>query len=118
MKPVAQWVFPARVLRVVDGDTLDVELDCGFHTTRLERLRLLGVNAPERKAPTREAGDAALDATVRWIAWNSPIGVKWPLVVETSKSDAFGRYLAVVYGEGDVSLNDALLAQGVVEVYR
>jgi micrococcal nuclease len=42
------WTVPARVVRVVDGDTLIMDLDLGWKTWRLgERCRLAGINCPE-----------------------------------------------------------------------
>ena len=41
--------FKAKVKRVVDGDTLDVEIDLGFHLTLSERIRLIGVDTPETR---------------------------------------------------------------------
>jgi micrococcal nuclease len=42
------WTVPARVVRVVDGDTIVLDLDLGWRTWRLgERCRLAGINCPE-----------------------------------------------------------------------
>jgi len=108
---VGLWTYRARVVAVVDGDTLDVTLDQGLHTTRTERLRLLAVNAPEVKGQSKPAGLAAT-AFVR--AWLAEAGAdEWPLVVRTERADAFGRFLARVWRTSDgACLNDALLAAG------
>lgn len=50
------WAYRARPARVIDGDTIDVTVDAGFANFRTERLRLLGVNAPEKRGPTHKAG--------------------------------------------------------------
>jgi endonuclease YncB( thermonuclease family) len=72
------WEYRAKLIKIVDGDTV-------------ERLRLLGVNTPERGDPDW-ASSTKLLAT--WFTkWNSG---EWPFVVRTQKSDAFGRYLAIV----------------------
>ncbi len=102
------YCYRARVRRVVDGDTLDVEIDAGFDMYTHKRLRLLGVNTPEKKGATRDAGIAAMVFTKNWVAVD--IG-EWPLIVQTHKSDAFGRWLATVY-VGSRCLNDDLLAAG------
>jgi endonuclease YncB( thermonuclease family) len=44
---VTVWTVPATVLRVVDGDTLMLHLDLGWHISYEARCRLIGVNAPE-----------------------------------------------------------------------
>ena len=41
--------FQARVKRVVDGDTLDLDIDLGFHITLRERVRLMGIDTPETR---------------------------------------------------------------------
>lgn len=114
----APWIFPARCVNVVDGDTIDVVIDTGFHCTRTERLRLLGVNAPELHGVTRVEGLAAkvfVQATVD--GWQTaPAGV-WPLMVRTRKTDVFGRYLAQVWpaaagSTADPDLSALLLASG------
>ena len=89
------WLFPARILRVVDGDTLDVEIDQGMHTRRIERLRLLGVDTPEMRGPERTAGAAAKAWVEQWIAATPPS--EWPYLVRTEKADVFGRYLSLVW---------------------
>ena len=112
----AIWAYRARIVRVIDGDTLDVVIDQGLHTHRTERLRLLGVNTPERKGETRKAGDAARLFVVDWLSWLE--GMEWPLTVQTAKSDAFGRYLARIWRTTDGRcLNDDLLAAGHAVVF-
>ena len=92
--------YPAKCVNVVDGDTIDVVLDCGLHIHRTERLRLLGVNCPELHAAdpvVRAAALAAKHFTSDTIdEWQSTPSVEWPLLVDTYKADAFGRYLADV----------------------
>lgn len=109
--PIQQWVFHGKVTRVVDGDTLDVELDVGFHTRRIERLRLLDCNAPEMST---DAGRVVKDRVVAWCgdaAWRGtlrPAGqdhVDFPVIVQTQKTDSFGRYLANVWNVDGGSLN-------------
>ncbi len=41
--------FKAKIVRVVDGDTLDCDIDLGFHLTLRERVRLMGVDTPETR---------------------------------------------------------------------
>lgn len=59
----AIWAYRAKVERVIDGDTLDVTVDAGFANYRTERLRLLGVNTPERKGATRRGSSW-------WTGWS------------------------------------------------
>ena len=101
-----RWLWRARVVRVIDGDTLDLEIDCGFHTVRTERVRLLGVNAPEMKGSTKADAVGAMLAAREWLRTATlSQWVQWPLLVETFKADAFGRYLARIW-PADASPDD------------
>lgn len=111
MVPVA-WAYRARPVKVIDGDTIDVMVDAGFNNYRTERLRLLGLNTPELKGESRPAGIAATKFVVQWLDVRKPLD-EWPLIVQTHKSDAFGRYLAKVWRVFDERcLNDDLLLEG------
>lgn len=78
-----------RVRRVVDGDTVDAVLDLGLHLEAAVRLRVLGVDTPERGMP------GWADATAATTAWLERAVLEADLVVETAKADSFGRWLGV-----------------------
>jgi micrococcal nuclease len=125
----------ARVLRVVDGDTLVLMVDQGFGTWYEAKFRLAGVNTPEKfgvkKASDEyKAGVAASEFTRLWIEENAdrepyetPLGsVAFPRVVIRSfdaGQGKYGRWICSVHpanGEGE-SLNEALVRSGhAVEV--
>lgn len=106
------------VRKVVDGDTVDLVLgkDIGFHITTLAtvRVRLLGIDTPERGQP----GFAeARDYVRSWLAANAG-----RTRCSTHKdADNFGRWLGYIYitrDDGTVySLNDDLVSQGLAERY-
>jgi micrococcal nuclease len=114
-------LYEAEVVRVVDGDTLDVVIDLGLRVFHRTHLRLIGVNTPEvfgvkQGTPEYEAGKRASDFTAQWLSQNC--GTAWKVQVETHKSEKYGRWLAVVTpiqiagAEKKQSLNNALVAQG------
>jgi micrococcal nuclease len=119
------WTFAyrARLVKVVDGDTIDVEIDRGFRDVLTQRLRLLGVNTPEMHDADpikRAAAVAAKDYVIAWcdaaLAASLVTGDKWELRIQTEKDDAFGRYLCRVwkadaYPSG-VDLSAFLIADG------
>jgi len=111
----------ARVLRVIDGDTIDVEIDCGFRTVRTERLRLLGVNAPELRAREPAEREAAQLAKAHLMQRLPATPGRWSVLIRTSKADAFGRYLADIWaGPSDIPahhVNAELLSLGLASVY-
>ena len=98
--PQHQWVYPARCLRIVDGDTLDLIVDVGYYLTRRDHFRLLDVDAPELRGIERPAGLAAQQFVREWIV-DAGIG-GWPLVIQTAKDpDNFGRYLCHLWRVSD-----------------
>ncbi len=86
------------VLGVVDGDTIDVEIDHGFHLRQRVRVRLAGIDAPETRAAGPE-GEQARD----WLRARLPVGHAVELVTE-KPADKFGRFLAHVWDAGVVRL--------------
>lgn len=109
------WEYRAAVERVVDGDTLDVDIDLGFGIVMRERVRLAGVDTPEMRTPL---GPAARLFVIRWIQERSPEAEQFPLVLRSKKPDPrdkYGRYLAEVV-RGEESLGADLLAAGLARV--
>ena len=110
MKP--EYIYKATVQRVVDGDTVDLLVDCGFNIMRKERIRFYAVDAWETRGEEREAGLKA-KAFVQDIL---PVGSE--CVVRTGKQQGkFGRYLGEIF-VNDRSLNEMLLEEGHAEVYK
>lgn len=104
-----------RMERVVDGDTMQVVIDVGFRLQIEERIRLLGVNAPEMR--TAE-GPLAKAWANEWFLVHTHQPMRWPFMLRTEKSDSFDRWLGVIECcEGHV-LNDDLLTTGHAERYR
>jgi micrococcal nuclease len=113
-RPSQLWIFRARPLRPVDGDTVDLMMDLGRETYANQRVRLLGINCPERHGPTSVEGMAALAFTADWLNEASAYDSKWPVVIQTEKNDHFGRYLATVWRRSDDRcLNNDLLINGM-----
>ena len=104
--------YKAKILRVVDGDTVDAIVDLGCHVQITERLRLLGVDAPEKRKPTKEAGDAATDY-LRELIEGKQVAIK----TELDKSGKYGRLLATIYLDDGKNVNDLMVTSGHA-VYR
>lgn len=97
------WTVPATVVRIVDGDTLILDLDLGWDIHRpLERCRLARCNAPEMSTPE---GVAARDYVVGLL----PIGTAVTFV--SKRLDNYGRPLGEVDFAGG-NLTDLLLGSG------
>lgn len=106
--------YKARVVKIVDGDTIDVDIDLGFGITKRERVRLLGINTPELHVKAEaEAGAQAKAFVVDWVAKYSEVELK----TVKSKYDKYGRYLAEVWHPEGGSLSDVLLHAGLASPY-
>src|SRR5687768_8509343 len=87
------WTVQATPLRTIDGDTFEARVGIWLNLSAIERVRVLGVDAPERAA-SAEALAAKL-FTEAWLA-------RGPVTLDVCKRDSFGRLLAVVRRDGDV----------------
>ena len=101
------------VERVVDGDTVDVILDLGFGLFKKERVRVAGVDTPEKR--TRNAKEKMLgnDATTFAEEWFAAEG---DITVKTEKDGKYGRMLGWFH-RGDECFNNKLIDDGFAWVY-
>lgn len=98
----------ARVVRVVDGDTINVEIDGVEY-----RVRYIGVDTPETKHPTlgvEPFGPEASQANEELVAGKTVL-----LEKDVSETDQYGRLLRYVY-VGDLMVNEELLRRGLARV--
>jgi len=118
--------YRAQCLNVVDGDTVDLLVDLGFHDYRKERFRVLGVDTPElraKEAAVRERAQAARAQVIEWLKPAVANLAVWPLRIRTERDpDSFGRYLAAVWFVGDTGtereLGAALVTAGLAVPYN
>jgi micrococcal nuclease len=104
----ALWRYRANAIRVIDGDTIVMDIDLGFRTMILsEPVRLAGINTPELiGADTVRARQAKKFVEV-WLSDDPALYIQTQLLHEREK---YGRVLATVHRHNDpVSLNDRLL---------
>lgn len=111
------WIRRAKLHRVVDGDTIDMYIDLGYDCVIKERIRVLGVDAPEMKGEEREAGKLAKAYVETWFESHSD-GSDWPFVVWSQKGDSFRRWLGRIYCNANCSLADSLLEMGYAVPYE
>ena len=81
--------YRCEVTRVVDGDTIDVDIDLGFNIKYSERVRLLGINTPETRTRDLEEKAKGLEAKDFVINWLEDMADKCP-IIET-KVDKKGK---------------------------
>ena len=95
------YTYGAQVLRVIDGDTVWVEINCGFGVSIEEKLRLRGIDTPE--IASAEGVVARLFAAER-------LKVGATIALTTSRSDLYDRYVADVFYLPEAADGDAATA--------
>lgn len=102
---MAPRTFPnCEILRVIDGDTLEMRVDHGWTLTSQQHIRLAGLNAPELRSP---GGPEASDAVRAWVKSEGST-----VTIETDGRDKFGRYLARVIARSGRDLGADLIGAG------
>jgi len=107
--------YRATVVEVIDGDTIDVNIDLGFDIQHKNRLRMYGINAPESR--TRDKVEKA--AGLKSKAWLKALIEGKKITVRTYKDgtvEKFGRLLARVYIDG-VDVNAEMVKQDLAKEY-
>lgn len=103
----------ARVHEIIDGDTVDVSIDLGFHIQHIVRIRLYGIDAPEVKSKDISERQLANEATKKL---TELIEGKVVTVKTHKSSDKYGRYLAEIICDG-ININKLLLTEGLAKEY-
>lgn len=96
--------YEAKIIRWIDGDTVEVTVDLGFRRYSVERLRLIGVDAPERG----DTGYAEARNRAEELAHPGSC-----VQIKTEKGDAFGRWLALVTTGNGVTIAQTLIDEGL-----
>ena len=105
-----------NVIKVVDGDTIDVDIDLGFNISYTQRVRLAGIDTPESR--TRDLYEKKLGMESKEWLKNALSHAK-TIIIKTEKPDStekFGRILGWLYVD-DVNLNKAMIDQGYAWEY-
>lgn len=110
------YTYKAIVTNVVDGDTIDVEVDLGFKVSTKQRIRLAGIDTPERGQPGYYEAKERLRV----------LCVDRQVLLTTTKISKFGYYLGVVALISNVfnpislegkTINDILLEENLAKPY-
>lgn len=107
-----------RIIEVVDGDTIDAEIDLGFGAFIRQRIRLFGINAPEKNTIEGEAAKerlASLFASAKKIRmWTTKTRQA------TDRKEKYGRYLGqfeVVTEDSIIVINSRMIDEGHAKPY-
>ena len=122
-KRLSCWNYSATVTKVVDGDTIDVVIDLGFDIKIRQRVRVAGVDTPEKRTRNKEEKKLGLDATF-WLedqltdAVNSGYALTIRTELDKGATGKYGRLLGWLYiGDATVSLNEQMDEEGYAWAY-
>ena len=111
-----------KIDKVVDGDTIDVTIDLGFDLYKKERVRVAGVDTPEKRTRDLEEKELGIDAT-NWLKkeLEDVLDGDDELIVRTELHGGIGKYgrlLGWLYvGDEELSLNEQMITQGYAWPY-
>ncbi|MBG7617589.1 MAG: thermonuclease family protein [Chloroflexi bacterium] len=110
------YEYPCKIVRVVDGDTVDVDIDLGFsHWIHNERIRLYGVDTPECR--TRDAEEKAAGLLAKKFVEDA-LHVGGTYTLTTKERGKFGRYLGVIMLSDRTSINAVLVTEHLAVPYH
>ena len=111
-----------EINKVLDGDTIDVTIDLGFDLYKKERVRVAGVDTPEKRTRNLEEKELGIDAT-NWLKkeLEDVLAGDDELIVRTELHGGVGKYgrlLGWLYvGDEELSLNEQMIHQGYAHAY-
>jgi micrococcal nuclease len=107
-----------KVHKVVDGDTIDVDIDLGFNVSYYQRVRLAGIDTPESRTTNKYEKELGLEVKKKL---GELLANAKDVVIRTEKPDStekYGRILGWLYIDGaEKSVNEALIASGYAWEY-
>tara|TARA_Y100000004_G_C8876852_1_gene395826 strand:- start:285 stop:659 length:375 start_codon:yes stop_codon:yes gene_type:complete len=113
------YTYKCKCLRVVDGDTIDAEIDLGFKVYIRERIRFYGINTPESR--TRDLEEKARGLEAKQFLKDTLAKNKNKFILESmvDKKGKFGRILGTIYVENQedgvtekINVNQHLIDNG------
>ena len=109
------YTYKAKVVRVVDGDTIDALIDLGFDIHKKIRIRMVGMNAPESRTRDLEEKKRGLAAKARLKEILKEGKNKF--ILESQGVGKYGRCLGIIR-IGDTVVNQQLIIEGHAVEYN
>ena len=106
------YLYKAKILNIVDGDTFDVDIDLGFHIHIHERVRLLNVDTPEKRGNETQLGVIVTNYAKQHFL-NKEILIRSEKNDEAAKTDSFGRWLVETMLDDGQSISQIYTDLGV-----
>jgi micrococcal nuclease len=112
------YEYKATVKRVIDGDSLVLDIDLGFYMFMNEtKIRLYGLDTPEMNSDDPLLRLQAVLAT-RYLYDNLPVGSKVTIKTVLDKREKYGRLLATIITQDGFNINDGLLENKLAINYK
>lgn len=110
------YTYNATVVRVIDGDTIDLDVDLGFNIYHKHRFRLHGIDTPEIRTKDLDEKERGILAYER-LEELCPVGSSVRVI--SVGRDKFGRYIGIIHNPHDQrSVNKILLDEHLAEKYK
>lgn len=106
LESIFLYKYKAELIRVVDGDTVVLKVDCGFRMSFTDRFRLAFIDAPEHDPISTQVLKEQLET------------LRSPFEITTSKPDAYGRWLVTIHKHDGTTINNWLVDNGYAKVYK
>lgn len=103
------YEYKAKVIKIVDGDTIDCNVDLGFYMTAKIRFRLARIDTPEVRGAEREDGLLAKQWLIDLLNQHNN-----EIIVRTAKTGKYGRWIGEII-IGEMNVNDELVKTGHAE---
>jgi micrococcal nuclease len=112
------WTYKANVVKIIDGDTIVLDIDLGFGIwVRNEHIRLYGIDTPEIRTKNlveKAAGNLAKERVLELIGEHNIIKI----ITINDKSEKFGRMFGIIFNHEGVNINDTLLNERLAVKYN
>ena len=113
------YTYKAKLVRVINGDTLDIEIDLGFDLSIKQRLKLYGVDTPDSRSTDLEIRQKGLDVKQRLI---DVLTKEFTVTTILNKRGKYGRILGNIYivdeKDNKVCINELLVEEGHASRYN
>ena len=108
------YEYGCKIVRVIDGDTVEAEIDLGFDVWLKSPVRLYGINAPELKGVTLEAATQSKNFLTDYLF---TLPGKTVLQTHGKDKDKYGRVLGTLLKDGK-NVSEVMLTEGFAVVYK